>query len=87
MKKKPDAEAFAKHLLWHICGLRAEVSNLHRKFAKFSAKSSGHSTKAVQKDWETQCAALHRRLYDDAVRAVGLGPPPSSQAQPPEDRN
>lgn len=79
---KPDPEEFARKVLWHISGLRAEVRNLHMMFARFLAADSGHSEEEVQTKWKKDCETLQKRIFLEAAKEVGIppeAPPPSTE--------
>ena len=78
---KPDSEEFARKMLWHICGLRAEVSHIHMRLAELFAKQSGDDVIEVQKRWKKTCQDLQKKLYLDAAREVRLPPSKSQQGQ------
>jgi hypothetical protein len=78
---KPDPEEFARKLLWHISGLRAEVRNLHMMFARFLAAESGHSEEEVQTKWKSDSEAQQKELYLQALEEIGIPP----ESPPPSD--
>ncbi len=80
---KPDAEEFARKLLWHVSGLRAQVRNLHMMFARFLAAESGHDEKEVQAKWNKDCKAQQEQLYLQALEEVGIPPNKTEDEHPP----
>src|SRR5260221_7679598 len=78
---KPDSEEFARKMLWHICGLRAEVRHIHLKLAELFAEETGEDVHAIQAAWKKTSNELHEKMYLDAVREVGLPPSKSKQGQ------
>lgn len=77
---KPNAEEFARKLLWHVSGLRAEMRHLHMMFARFLAAQSGQKEEEVQAKWKLDCAKLQEEVYLDSVKEVGI----PSEAPPPQ---
>jgi len=69
---KPNAEEYAKILLWHISALRAEVRSLHMRFADHLAKQSGVDSKQLQKQWMRWCDRDRKQLYLQALKEAGL---------------
>ena len=74
MKANPDPEEFARKVLWHICGLRAEVRHLHMRLAELFANESGHEVTEVQSKWKKTCEKLQEELYLEVAREVGVPP-------------
>jgi hypothetical protein len=78
----PNPEEFARKMLWHISGLRAEVRNLHMMFARFLAAQSGDSEEEVQRKWKKDCKKLQEELYLQAAEEVGIPPEPPPPSGP-----
>ncbi|MDR3459760.1 MAG: hypothetical protein P4N60_20215 [Verrucomicrobiae bacterium] len=76
---KPDAEEYARKVLWHICGLRADVRHMQAKLAEYASMESGVPSKTILLKWQSDCQASQNEIYLDAVRDIGL-PPEGHQA-------
>ena len=74
MNTKPDPNEFARKMLWHIAGLRAEVRHVHMRLAELCASESGDSVQEVQKRWKKTCEDLQETIYLESVKEVGLPP-------------
>jgi hypothetical protein len=77
----PDPEQFARAVLWHLAGARAELSALEVRFTLLEAHLAGKvPSEATGQEWARRIQAQQERLYLEACRAAGLQiePPPSS---------
>lgn len=65
---KPDAEQFARILLWHISGLRADVCQLQDQVAELKGEQPTAS-RAVRKKLNQK---MRETLFLEALREAGL---------------
>lgn len=76
--EKPDPQAFAKSVLWHLAGLRADVYLNQLLLVELLAKQNQQPATVIQEQWRAQTEKMRRELYFEALRAAGLedNPPP-----------
>jgi hypothetical protein len=70
--KKPNAEVYAKVVLWHLAALRAEVGELQIQVASILANQTGQTTRQVLDELRQQTRKETKTLYHDAIREAGL---------------
>ena len=73
---KPDPEQFAKVVLWHLAGLRADVHSVETRLAELQGWQPG-LTEEVRTELKQQA---RDKFYLEALAEVGLrnSSPPSS---------
>ena len=76
----PNAEQFARVLLWHLCGLRVEIASLKAEIdgLKHDLGKSPDQTnvkESIQADYETQL-----KLYQDGCKDAGLSTAPPTES-------
>jgi len=81
----PDAEQFAKAMLWHLTGLRADVNQISIYILEQKAMQTGRSHQELLDEWQAASVPFHERLYREALDTAGLkdhraGKPPDSGA-------
>lgn len=74
MKKKPDPEQFARIVLWHLSGLRAEMVELQTRVAMLQPPVPDEEIARRQ----NEVNALAKKTYEEALKVAGLWPPPSN---------
>jgi hypothetical protein len=81
----PDPEKFAKVVLWHLAGVRAEIAAIETRLAVLEARiAGGVPSEAAQQEWEQRTQDQQARLYLDACKEAGL-PPEKPPIFPPRD--
>jgi hypothetical protein len=65
---KPDAEQFARVILWHLAGLRADVCQLQDQVAELKGEQPVAS-RTLRKKLNKQ---MHDTLFSEALRECGL---------------
>jgi hypothetical protein len=70
-KQKPDAEEFARKLLWHLSGIRAEMRIMLHMFARH-IEPDIKKADALYEKWIGQSVATQRKLYEEALETVGI---------------
>jgi len=75
---KPDPEQFARALLWHLAGLRADVLQIQAEIAELR----GDQPRAPKGFYEKKARETTTKLYSEAIHACGLEeqPPPSERS-------
>ena len=76
---KPDPQAFARSVLWHLAGLRADVYETKLLVVEALAHVSSGEAKKIQKKWKKQRDKMEKNLYQQALQAAQL------EADPPTD--
>ena len=77
---QPNPEQFAKVLLYHLAGVRAEISAIEARLGALQAHLIGPESEAVRQEWAARVKAQQDRLYLEACEEAGLqttSPPPS----------
>ncbi len=83
----PDPKEFAKHVLWHIAALRADMEQMRKYLLSTLAASSGDPAKTLDEfdaNWKEQSQRIRDAIYQHALQQAGLGDPPSEP--PPSGR-
>ena len=71
---KPNSEQFARVVLWHLAGLRAEMAELHARLARMEAEPlSGEELKK----WQDRTNQLRDKTFLEALKVAEIEPPPS----------
>lgn len=67
----PDAEEFGRKVLWHLCGMRAEMRVM---LQMFSRQVEPDVTKAddLYVSWINQTLATQQKFYDEALEMVRI---------------
>jgi hypothetical protein len=75
----PEQRAFARTVLWHLAGLRADVYETQLLVVEILAAQKNESAVTIQAKWAEESAEKRRGLYREGLRAAGLEyePPPS----------
>ena len=74
-KPKPDPNEFAKNVLWHLCGLRAEIGTLKAQLDEVRKSVVLHPDQAkVLTELEAQEHSIHHGLYQSACAYCKLQP-------------
>jgi hypothetical protein len=71
---KPDPEAFARAVLWHLSGLRAEVSSLHVAIHDLQERAGSPITASFVQECIARDRAKQRELYLEACAEAGVDP-------------
>jgi hypothetical protein len=66
--KKPDAEIYAKTVLWHLAALRAEVGQLHIQVCSILSQQSGQPLDQIVAELREDTKRETERWYRDALR-------------------
>lgn len=70
--KPPDAEQYARVLLWHIAGMRADILELQMLVADTVAKQEGLLPESVLNRYRKLGAEQRERVYLEAIAVAGL---------------
>ena len=65
---QPDSKQFAKHLLWHIASLRADIGQFRHQYLGYMASLSGTPEKELDEKWKQQHAEIRDAIYQQALR-------------------
>ena len=71
---KPNAEEYARVMLWHIAGLRAEVASMHVALHDLQAQAGSPITTEFVQECIDRDRAKQREYYLDACHQAGLDP-------------
>jgi hypothetical protein len=79
----PNPEEFARKMLWHISGLRAEVRHTHMMLARIVAAELKIPEEEIQTKWLESCKLEQEKIYLEAAKEVGIPPeePPPSMGR------
>lgn len=70
---KTDPEQFAKVVLWHLAGTRAEIAAIEVRLAVLEARVSGQiPSESVHQEWKKKTEAKQADLYLEACNQAGL---------------
>jgi hypothetical protein len=78
---QPNPEVFAKVVLWHLCGLRADVILVKQDMIERQAKETGKPSEEIFQKVGKQHRKLRDNLYQEALLEAGL--PPDARSDPP----
>jgi len=68
-----DAEQFAKVVLWHLAGARAELAAIEVRLAVLETRlAAGVPSETVQQEWKRRTEKSQADLYLEACRQAGL---------------
>jgi hypothetical protein len=78
MKKSPtpDPEEFGRKVLWHLCGMRAEMRVMLQMFSR-QIEPDIKKADELYVNWIKQTLATQKKFYDEALAEVGI--PPSKE--------
>lgn len=82
---KPNAEGFARAMLWHIAGLRAEVTSLHVAIHDLQERAGSPISEAFVQECIDRDRKKQMEYYLDACREAGIDPDVSSDNTPGSD--
>jgi endonuclease I len=68
----PNPEAFAKAMLWHLTGLRADVSQIYLYLLEQKTMQTGKTHQQILDEWQAWTHPHHEKLYREALAAAGL---------------
>jgi hypothetical protein len=76
-----NQEEFAKHVLWHLAGLRADFAQFQSMFLGFAKMNGCEPDAELVAKWKKLHKDYRDTVYQDALQKVGL----SASAKPPSD--
>jgi len=76
METPEQRKAFARHVLWHLAGLRADVYETKLMVVELLARERGVPAVTIQAQYAEESGEKMRRLYRQAMREAGLGDSP-----------
>ena len=79
---KPNAEEFAKHVLWYLCGVQAQLREVEAHLAFQASARSGVAVEKILDEASARRLLLQNELFDEAMKRSGLSP---GQDEPPLD--
>ena len=81
--ERPSPEEFAKTVLWHLAGLRAEVASLHVQLLDLQEAAGRPISTAFAQECIDRDRAKQLELYLDACEQARIAPdpPPSSDTK------
>ena len=83
--KKPNAEVFAEHVLWYLCGIQAHLRELDARTATDLALRTGVPLEQIVLDSKKRREALRDELFADSIHLCKLGKVPESPEQSQRD--
>ena len=69
---KPNPEQFAKVLLWHLAGTRADIAAIEVRLAALEERIAGKVSEETYEKWQARTKTLQAKLYLEACREAGL---------------
>jgi hypothetical protein len=73
-RQPPNPEEFGRKVLWHLCGVRAEMRVMLSMFAR-SIEQDIKKADEIYVGWITQALATQEKLYKEALEMVGIPKP------------
>lgn len=70
--KKTNPEEFARVMLWHLTGLRADLAQAQAYVLEHKAMLTGRTHQKLLDEWRDQSIPHHKKLYREALSAAGL---------------
>ena len=81
--EKLNQEDFAKHVLWHLAGLRADYAQWQSMFLGYAKMNGDEPDEEIIEKWKKLHTDYRDTLYQDALQKVGL----KASAKPPSDES
>ncbi len=72
----PDPQEFGRKVLWHLCGVRAEVRVMLHVLSRYIEPDIKKADELYVK-WINQTVATQEKSYKEALAQVGI--PPSKE--------
>jgi hypothetical protein len=85
--EKPDAEEFARNVMWHLTWLRAELYATRRMVAEILSQHNGQSVADIEAIWLEKAAKEQESIYLQAMveSKIHSGLPDEGAAPPEEE--
>ena len=80
MNTIPDAENFAKHVLWHLAGLRADMLQMQSIIFGWAKMQGDEPSQKIKEKWILEHKKNWDFLYHDALAKCKLQPPKAGDA-------
>jgi len=77
---QPNPQAFARAVLWHLSGLRAEVASLHVALHDLQERAGSPITPEFVQECIDRDRAKQRELYLEACYEAGIDPDDEASA-------
>jgi hypothetical protein len=81
----PDPKTFAKHILWHLAALRADMEQI-RKYLLTNITASSPNPQATadlfDANWKQQHEKIRDAIYKHALKEAGLSDGANDQTPP-----
>ena len=68
----PKPKDFAKIVLWHLAGLRADVRQFRHQYLTHMASVSKVPPAELERKWKAQHRRLRDAIYKEALEEAGL---------------
>lgn len=68
----PNPEVFAKHVLWRLAAIQADVYQNQLLLIEMLARTTGQEAIEIQKQWKTEADKLRMDCYLESLDAVGI---------------
>jgi hypothetical protein len=68
----PRPKDFAKLVLWHLAGLRADMRQFRHQYITHIAATSKIPVAALERQWKIQHRRLRDTIYKEAIEEAGL---------------
>lgn len=68
----PNPEVFAKHVLWKLSTIQADVYRNQMLLEELLAKSTGQEVAAIQKKWKAETERMSMERFFESLDAVGI---------------
>ena len=78
----PDPKVFARHVLWKLSDLQAQVYHNQLLLIEILARQTKTKAEEVQSQWAEQVEQMRADRYHEALDAVGIDPDSGSTQEP-----
>lgn len=79
---KPNPEEFGRQILWHLCGLRADLRVVMQMMSRQAEPDISKADEICRK-WTEGALKIQRAHYEQALKKAGI--PPSQDSESNED--
>jgi hypothetical protein len=70
-KPKPEPEEFAREVLYHLCGIHAEIQVILQMMARQKIKNISEAD-ALYLKWMKSVGGIQKKLYDQSLKKASL---------------
>ena len=85
MNEKPDAEQYARIVLWHLCSLQAQINIMQSDIIRQSGRDAGATDMEILDQTSKLGKLVYKHaelLYRDALEQANIKPSPTYPHRP-----